>query len=205
MAYNAITNAEIDTDSPITTSLMTKMRDNPEAIAQGLLGATKVSVENALETSGTTGHILKVGSGGTVVTESETAVGSEYISRRGGASGNTTSALNFTTAVASNGFSYASGEFTYTGSDTPNVVIHFNGNIEFDAVGSNDVVLQIDAGGGYATIATVTAAGSTVGNRIPVGLNAFFFQIGNGDKFRVGYTGTGTNDMQNGQITILAV
>ena len=29
--YSAITNAEIDPDSPITTSLMTKMRDNPIA------------------------------------------------------------------------------------------------------------------------------------------------------------------------------
>lgn len=33
--YNVISNSEIDADSPITTSLMTRLRDNPVAIAEG--------------------------------------------------------------------------------------------------------------------------------------------------------------------------
>ncbi len=47
MAYVPIANSEIDPDSPITTSLMTKMRDNPEAIAAGLTGAPRI-VQGAL-------------------------------------------------------------------------------------------------------------------------------------------------------------
>ena len=35
MAYSAITNGEIDTDSPITTALMTKYRDNIDAMRDG--------------------------------------------------------------------------------------------------------------------------------------------------------------------------
>ena len=42
MPYSAISNAEIDPDSPVTTGLMTKMRDNPEAIALGENGATRI-------------------------------------------------------------------------------------------------------------------------------------------------------------------
>lgn len=42
MGYSAITAGEIDQDSPITTGLMTKLRDNPEAIATGDLGATRI-------------------------------------------------------------------------------------------------------------------------------------------------------------------
>ncbi len=42
MAYSAITNGEIDLDSLITVSTMTKIRDNPEAIALGLANATRI-------------------------------------------------------------------------------------------------------------------------------------------------------------------
>jgi hypothetical protein len=38
-SYTAITNAQIDPESPITTGLMTKMRDNPIAITEGAAGA----------------------------------------------------------------------------------------------------------------------------------------------------------------------
>ena len=37
--YTAIADADIDTDSPITESLMTKIRDNPIAITEGASGA----------------------------------------------------------------------------------------------------------------------------------------------------------------------
>ncbi|RDH86363.1 MAG: hypothetical protein DIZ78_09340 [endosymbiont of Escarpia spicata] len=40
-AYNAIPAADIDPDSPLTTSLMTHLRDNPIAISEGSTGAPK--------------------------------------------------------------------------------------------------------------------------------------------------------------------
>ena len=43
--YTAIANSEIDPDSPITTGLMTKIRDNPIALAEGASGAPAVDVE----------------------------------------------------------------------------------------------------------------------------------------------------------------
>lgn len=53
MAYSAIAGSEIDADSPITAGLMTKLRDNPEAIALGLSGATRI-VDAALDTGAAT-------------------------------------------------------------------------------------------------------------------------------------------------------
>lgn len=47
MAYSTIPNSEIAVGAPITNNLMTKIRDNPEAIAEGLSGATRI-VEAAL-------------------------------------------------------------------------------------------------------------------------------------------------------------
>lgn len=41
--YTAITNDQIDQDSPITQPLMTTLRDNPIAIAEGATGAPKIS------------------------------------------------------------------------------------------------------------------------------------------------------------------
>ena len=40
--YTTITNAEIDQDSPITQPLLTALRDNPIALAEGAAGAPKV-------------------------------------------------------------------------------------------------------------------------------------------------------------------
>ena len=41
--YTTITNAEIDQDSPVTQPLMTALRDNPIAIAEGSSGAPKIA------------------------------------------------------------------------------------------------------------------------------------------------------------------
>ncbi len=62
MAYVAITNGEIDTDSPLTTGLMTKFRDNPEAIAQGLSGATRIA-RSALDNNVLTKWLYDYGDG----------------------------------------------------------------------------------------------------------------------------------------------
>lgn len=45
--YSTILNSEIDPDSPITTALMTKIRDNPLAIGEGASGAPKL-LRNAM-------------------------------------------------------------------------------------------------------------------------------------------------------------
>jgi hypothetical protein len=42
MAYTEITNTEIEPGKPLTTSLVTRIRDNPIAIANGDTGAPKV-------------------------------------------------------------------------------------------------------------------------------------------------------------------
>ena len=44
-SYSAILNSEVDPDSPLTTSLMTRLRDNPIAIAEGASGAPRVAIE----------------------------------------------------------------------------------------------------------------------------------------------------------------
>ena len=41
--YTAIADSEIDPDSPITTGLMTKLRDNPIALTEGASGAPLIS------------------------------------------------------------------------------------------------------------------------------------------------------------------
>lgn len=49
--YTNIANSEIDTDSPVTESLMTRLRDNPVAITEGSTGAPKIQTA-ALEQTG---------------------------------------------------------------------------------------------------------------------------------------------------------
>ena len=51
--YTTIADTEIDQDSPVTETLMTKMRDNPIAITEGASGAPRI-VQNALSTTNTT-------------------------------------------------------------------------------------------------------------------------------------------------------
>lgn len=47
--YDPILDSEIDPESPITSTLMSRMRDNPEAIAEGASGATRVQAEGIAE------------------------------------------------------------------------------------------------------------------------------------------------------------
>jgi len=42
MSYVAILDTQLDPDAPLTSQLMYQMRDNPEAIALGLSGATRI-------------------------------------------------------------------------------------------------------------------------------------------------------------------
>lgn len=59
--YTTITNAEIDQDSPITQPLMTAMRDNPLAIAEGDTTAPGVMIEALKVSAGTTVRISNDG------------------------------------------------------------------------------------------------------------------------------------------------
>lgn len=70
MAWVSISNTAIDQDSPITVSLMTALRDNPAAIANGDAGAPRIQ-NAALATNSVTS--VKIASG--AVTNSEIAVG----------------------------------------------------------------------------------------------------------------------------------
>lgn len=74
MAYDPILNTEIDLDSPITESLMTRMRDNPIAIADGDVGAPRIkptALNTALETFNFT--LIAANSSGTVYSQTSSA------------------------------------------------------------------------------------------------------------------------------------
>ena len=62
--YTAITDAEIDQDSPITQTLMTKYRDNLIATTEGAAGAPRI-VRGALDTA-TSSASGSIGSGAVV-------------------------------------------------------------------------------------------------------------------------------------------
>lgn len=74
--YTAIANTAIDADSPITTGLMTLMRDNPIAIAEGASGAPRnaeASLASELYATGSSGSFSGSGTAtltATVDTES---------------------------------------------------------------------------------------------------------------------------------------
>lgn len=53
MVWVNIPNSDIDQDSPVTVALMTALRDNPEAIADGDSGAPRIR-DSALSTAVTT-------------------------------------------------------------------------------------------------------------------------------------------------------
>lgn len=61
VAWTTIPNTDVDPDSPVTTSLMTALRDNPQAIAEGAASAPRVveaglaaAVQGKLVTNGNT-------------------------------------------------------------------------------------------------------------------------------------------------------
>lgn len=57
--YSTIADGQVDQDSPITQPLMTALRDNPIAIAEGAAGAPKIADSwRALETTSSTGLIV---------------------------------------------------------------------------------------------------------------------------------------------------
>lgn len=55
--YTAIADSEIDPESPYTTTLATKNRDNPIAITEGASGAPKIDPINAMAHGGAIGAI----------------------------------------------------------------------------------------------------------------------------------------------------
>ncbi|MDA0780681.1 MAG: hypothetical protein PQ612_06065 [Rickettsiales bacterium] len=61
--YTTINNTDIDVDSPVTTSLMNKLRDNPIAITEGASGAPKIQAA-ALDTDSVTANAIAAGAVG---------------------------------------------------------------------------------------------------------------------------------------------
>lgn len=57
MAWTTIANSEIDQDSPVTQPLMTALRDNPIAIANGDAGAPRVQAIAAMSHLGNDGAV----------------------------------------------------------------------------------------------------------------------------------------------------
>jgi hypothetical protein len=57
MAWTTIPNADIDQDSPITQTLMTALRDNPIAIANGDAGAPRIQAIAAMSHQGAAGAV----------------------------------------------------------------------------------------------------------------------------------------------------
>jgi hypothetical protein len=57
MAWTTIPNSDIDQDSPITQTLMTALRDNPIAIANGDTGAPRVAAIAAMSHEGAEGAV----------------------------------------------------------------------------------------------------------------------------------------------------
>ena len=62
-SYTTIANADVDANSPITTSLMTALRDNPTAITEGSSGAPLIQ-QAALDENVVGGYQLKGGLAG---------------------------------------------------------------------------------------------------------------------------------------------
>lgn len=55
--YNAILDAEIEPEKPVTTSLMTRLRDNPIAITEGAAGAPQIQTAAIANSAVTTAKI----------------------------------------------------------------------------------------------------------------------------------------------------
>jgi hypothetical protein len=71
MAWTTIPNSDIDQDSPITQTLMTALRDNPIAIANGDAGAPRIAGIAAMSHEGAAGAV------GTYVWARRTASGNQ--------------------------------------------------------------------------------------------------------------------------------
>lgn len=75
--YTAIANADIDADSPITTSLMTLLRDNPIAITEGASGAPTIATA-AIAASAVSQSKLKTTTALTTTTHTYTGAGAAF-------------------------------------------------------------------------------------------------------------------------------
>ena len=110
--------------------------------------------------------------------------------------------------------------FTHSTSSTPSqVTVDFDGAVEIDmtiggsftVVGVLQAAVQVDTGGGFATITgtTVWGTSSTAGGRESVSLAGYHYDVSNGDKFRVAYqrfgAGSGTTIADESHLKISKV
>lgn len=101
--YTSIANSQIDPKAPVTSELMTALRDNPIAIAEGAAGAPKVAESwQALETTS---------SDGLIVTDVDNGEGARiHVDGSGNAGSGQT--INFTVSISSDNGSSFTGETT---------------------------------------------------------------------------------------------
>lgn len=99
--YSTITDGQVDQDSPITQPLMTALRDNPIAIAEGAAGAPKIAESwQALETTS---------SSGLIVTDVDNGEGARINVGGSGAAGSGQT-INFTVSISSDNGASFTGE-----------------------------------------------------------------------------------------------
>lgn len=109
--YSTITDGQVDQDSPITQPLITALRDNPLAIAEGAAGAPKIADSwQALETTS---------SSGLIVTNVDNGEGVRInVSGTGDAGSGQT--ISFKVSISSNNGSSFTGETTIATDTAPN-------------------------------------------------------------------------------------
>lgn len=59
-AYTTITDTQVDPEAPITSELMTALRDNPIAIAEGATGAPRIDPSSAVDWASTTNTAAEI-------------------------------------------------------------------------------------------------------------------------------------------------
>lgn len=108
--YTSIADSQIDPKAPVTSELMTALRDNPIAIAEGAAGAPKIADSwQALETTS---------SSGLIVTDVDNGEGVRInVSGTGDAGSGLT--INFTVSISSDNGSSFTGETTLATDTAP--------------------------------------------------------------------------------------
>ena len=126
--YTSIADSQIDPKAPVTSELMTALRDNPIAIAEGSAGAPKIAESwQALETTS---------SAGLIVTDVDLGEGAR-INLGGVGSAGSGDTIDFKVSISSDNGSSFTGETTLATDTAPagpgeSVTISPNGLFVFD-------------------------------------------------------------------------
>jgi hypothetical protein len=153
-SYVAIPNGDIDQDSPITQPLMTALRDNPIAIAEGETGAPRI-----------VGAAMFAPSAGTVVQRNCLPSGTRSVSS--GSSTTVTQLIEAASATALVSCTiqvFVTGSASGTGSNRE-VDIYKNGTIvqTYGTVTGSTVSISLAAGDNIGVAITAAGSGGEIG------------------------------------------